>query len=151
MQQLSKAFYLNTSVPWRFIHMPQSHLCITRVNIILSLTGRFLLMTHLADVIAVTSSFVDWHHEVSLWSHASGAAGFLRTRPGPDREGVAGGNLGLRDILAALQWVRHNIAAFGGDPSRVTVLGHDTGAALVNLLLISSATKGNFEGLIRSV
>jgi carboxylesterase type B len=45
--------------------------------------------------------------------------------------------------LEALQWVRQNVAAFGGDPSRVTVLGHDTGAALVNLLLISSAAKGN--------
>jgi len=87
---------------------------------------------------------------LSLTSHAPGAAGFLRTRPGPDREGVAGGNLGLRDILAALQWVRHNIAAFGGDPSRVTVLGHDTGAALVNLLLISSAAKGKFEGSVHS-
>jgi carboxylesterase type B len=63
---------------------------------------------------------------------------------------VAGGNLGLRDILAALQWVRHNIAAFGGDPSRVTMLGHDTGAALVNVLLISSAAKGISEGLIYS-
>lgn len=87
---------------------------------------------------------------LSLTSHAPGAAGFLRTRPGPDREGVAGGNLGLRDILAALQWVRHNIAAFGGDPSRVTVLGHDTGAALVNLLLISSAAKGKVEGSVHS-
>ena len=87
---------------------------------------------------------------LSLTSHAPGAAGFLWTRPGPDREGVAGGNLGLRDILAALQWVRHNIAAFGGDPSRVTVLGHDTGAALVNLLLISSAAKGKVEGSVHS-
>jgi neuroligin len=79
---------------------------------------------------------------VCLRPHAPAAAGFLRTRPGPDREGAAGGNLGLRDILAALQWVRRNVAAFGGDPNRVTVLGHDTGAALVNLLLISSAAKG---------
>jgi len=75
----------------------------------------------------------------------------LRTRPGPDRAGSAGGNLGLRDILAALQWVRQNIAAFGGDPSRVTVLGHDTGAALVNLLLISSAAKGNDANSSREV
>jgi neuroligin len=81
---------------------------------------------------------VNRKYDVSL----SGATGFLRTHPGPDREGAVGGNLGLRDILAALQWVRSNIAAFGGDPNRVTVLGHDTGAALVNLLLISSAAKG---------
>jgi len=86
-----------------------------------------------------------------LTSHDPGAAGFLSTRPGPDREGVAGGNLGLRDILAALQWVRHNIAAFGGDPNRVTVLGHDTGGALVNLLLISSAAKGKSEESVHSV
>lgn len=73
-------------------------------------------------------------------------AGFLRTRPGPDRDGTAGGNLGVCDILSALQWVRHNVAAFGGDPGRVTVLGHDTGAALVNLLLISRAAKGKPHG-----
>jgi neuroligin len=49
--------------------------------------------------------------------------------------------------LAALQWVRRNVAAFGGDPNRVTVLGHDTGAALVNLLLLSSAAKGKVRKL----
>jgi len=87
---------------------------------------------------------------LSLTSHTPGAAGSCNIIPGPDREGVAGGNLGLRDILGALQWVRHNIAAFGGDPSRVTVLGHDTGAALVNLLLISSAAKGKVEGSVHS-
>jgi neuroligin len=52
--------------------------------------------------------------------------------------------------LAALQWVRRNVAAFGGDPNRVTVLGHDTGAALVNLLLISTAAKGKFGRLCSS-
>lgn len=46
------------------------------------------------------------------------------------------------DILAALHWTRDNIAAFGGDPSRVTIVGHDTGAALANLVLISKAGKG---------
>ena len=48
------------------------------------------------------------------------------------------------DILAALHWTRDNIAAFGGDPSRVTIVGHDTGAALANLVLISKAGKGWF-------
>lgn len=46
------------------------------------------------------------------------------------------------DIIAALHWTKDNIAAFGGDPSRVTVVGHDTGAALANLVLISKAGKG---------
>ncbi len=67
-------------------------------------------------------------------------SGFIKTRasslPG------SGGNLGLMDILAALHWTRDNIAAFGGDPSRVTIVGHDTGAALANLVLISKAGKG---------
>ncbi|XP_055619469.1 neuroligin-1-like [Toxorhynchites rutilus septentrionalis] len=69
-----------------------------------------------------------------------GILGFLKTRasssPGP------GGNLGLMDIIIALQWVRDNIASFGGDPKRITLVGHDTGAALANMVLISKAGKG---------
>jgi len=41
-----------------------------------------------------------------------------------------------------LRWVRENIGAFGGDPTRVTLMGHDTGAALVNLLLLAPYSKG---------
>lgn len=48
------------------------------------------------------------------------------------------------DIIAALKWTRDNIPAFGGDPTRVTIVGHDTGAALANLVLISKAGKGKF-------
>lgn len=52
------------------------------------------------------------------------------------------------DIIAALHWTRDNIAAFGGDPSRVTAVGHDSGAALTNLVLISKAGKGKWNCLI---
>lgn len=48
------------------------------------------------------------------------------------------------DIIAALKWTRDNIPAFGGDRTRVTIVGHDTGAALANLVLISKAGKGKF-------
>ncbi|XP_049295416.1 neuroligin-4, X-linked-like isoform X1 [Anopheles funestus] len=69
-----------------------------------------------------------------------GILGFLKTRaslsPG------SGGNLGLMDIILALHWVRDNIASFGGDPKRITLVGHDTGAALANLVLISKSGKG---------
>ncbi|XP_026672257.1 neuroligin-2-like [Ceratina calcarata] len=41
-----------------------------------------------------------------------------------------------------LRWVRENIAAFGGDPTKITLIGHDTGAALVNLLLLAPYGKG---------
>lgn len=72
--------------------------------------------------------------------------GFLRTHPGFDRTNSSGGNLGLKDIRAAVRWVKANIAAFGGDPNRVTLLGHDTGAALVNLLFVSPSSKGRYRG-----
>jgi len=68
--------------------------------------------------------------------------GFLRTRPFADRTSGSGGNLALKDIAMGLRWVRENIGAFGGDPTRVTLMGHDTGAALVNLLLLAPYSKG---------
>ncbi|KAF4518653.1 hypothetical protein B566_EDAN002687 [Ephemera danica] len=64
--------------------------------------------------------------------------GFLRTGPGAEGAGL----LAIRDIEAALRWVRTNAAQFGGDPQRVTLLGHHTGAALVNLILLSPEAKG---------
>ncbi|BDH59715.1 carboxylesterase/lipase family protein [Tsukamurella sp. PLM1] len=67
-----------------------------------------------------------------------GALGFLDT-------GDEHTNLGLRDQLAALQWVRENIAAFGGDPSRVTVMGESAGAMSVACLLSSPLSAGLFS------
>ncbi|KAJ8961078.1 hypothetical protein NQ318_008754 [Aromia moschata] len=71
--------------------------------------------------------------------------GFLKTQASgvgtADTAEPSGGNLGIKDIAAALRWIKVNIAAFGGDPSRVTLVGHDTGAALVNLLFISPSSK----------
>ena len=57
-------------------------------------------------------------------------------------------NLGLRDQVAALEWVRENIAAFGGDPDNVTVYGESSGANAVTTLLTLPAANGLFARAI---
>ncbi len=55
------------------------------------------------------------------------------------------GNYAMSDQIAALRWVRHNIASFGGDPARVTLAGQSAGAESVAELLASPAAKGLFS------
>jgi para-nitrobenzyl esterase len=77
-----------------------------------------------------------------------GAFGFLDLSEFSTARRRFDSNLGLRDVLAALHWVRDNIAAFGGDPERVTLFGQSAGAGLVTTLLTSPAAEGLFSGAI---
>ncbi len=77
-----------------------------------------------------------------------GALGFLDLSSFNTARRRFDSNIGLRDVLASLGWVRDNIAAFGGDPQRVTLFGESAGAGIVTTLLASPAAEGLFAGAI---
>uniref|UniRef100_A0A182MY36 Carboxylic ester hydrolase n=1 Tax=Anopheles dirus TaxID=7168 RepID=A0A182MY36_9DIPT len=72
-----------------------------------------------------------------------GVLGFLKN----ERQNITG-NYGLKDQLAALRWVRRNVHHFGGDPERVTLMGHSAGAASVTHHLYHEHARGLFHGVI---
>lgn len=78
-----------------------------------------------------------------------GRLGFL-AHPELSREAAdhSSGNYGLRDQIAALEWVQRNIAAFGGDPSRVTIFGQSAGSISVCCHMVAPRAKGLFHRAI---
>lgn len=75
--------------------------------------------------------------------HRLGPFGFLSIN-----EFIAPGNIGLKDIVMALEWVQKNISNFGGDPSNVTLFGGSTGASSVHLMILSPMASGLFHKAI---
>jgi para-nitrobenzyl esterase len=83
---------------------------------------------------------------VVSFNYRLGVLGFL-AHPDLDREGPSG-DYGLQDQLAALRWVKANIARFGGDPKNVTVFGESAGAHSIGILMASPLSKGLFQKAI---
>ncbi|KAJ1521774.1 hypothetical protein ONE63_003409 [Megalurothrips usitatus] len=76
------------------------------------------------------------------FNYRLGPLGFLSTA-----DDVIPGNYGLKDMVLALQWVRDNAGAFGGDPGRVTIFGESAGGAAVHYLMLSPLSRGLFHGV----
>lgn len=91
--------------------------------------GPKFLLDH--DVILVTINF------------RLGPLGFLSTE-----DMVCPGNQGMKDQVQSIRWVQENIAAFGGDPNRVTIFGESAGGASVNYHMMSPLSQGLFHRAI---
>ena len=81
-------------------------------------------------------------------NHRLGAFGYLHLGEIGGEEFAASGNAGMLDIVAALEWVRDNIAAFGGDSGNVTIFGESGGGAKVSVLMAMPAAHGLFHKAI---
>ncbi len=81
-------------------------------------------------------------------NHRLGAFGYLHLADLCGDEFASSGNVGMLDIVAALTWVRDNIAAFGGDPGNVTIFGESGGGAKVSVLMAMPAAYGLFHKAI---
>jgi para-nitrobenzyl esterase len=81
-------------------------------------------------------------------NHRLGAFGYLHLEEFGGDEFASSGNVGMLDIVAALEWVRDNIAAFGGDAGNVTIFGESGGGAKVSVLMAMPAAHGLFHKAI---
>ena len=78
-------------------------------------------------------------------NHRLGPFGYCNLAGVGGEKFAASGNVGMLDIVLALEWVRDNIASFGGDPGNVTIMGQSGGGAKVCTLTAMPSTKGLFH------
>jgi para-nitrobenzyl esterase len=69
----------------------------------------------------------------------------LLAHPALSAEGGASGHFAMLDLVAALQWVKRNIARFGGEPDQVTIMGESAGSMFVSILMVSPLARGLFH------
>ena len=82
-------------------------------------------------------------------NHRFNALGFLaHPELSAESDHRASGNYGMLDLVAALRWVKRNIAAFGGDPDKVTIAGESAGSEAASALMASPLAKGLFARVI---
>ena len=94
------------------------------------------------------SSFARGGVVVVSLNYRLGALGYLALGEIGGSDYSTSGSSGIQDQLAALRWVRDNIAAFGGDPARVTIAGESAGGMSVGILLGVAGASGLFRGAI---
>lgn len=99
------------------------------------------------------------HFDEPVWPGKGVIAVTINYRLGPmgfvclpqlQEEAGACGNYGLYDQLCAIRWVRENIAAFGGDPEAITIMGQSAGAMSVQQHCLSPLSEGMFRGAVMS-
>ena len=84
-------------------------------------------------------------------NHRLGALGFTNLAGVGGEKFAASGNVGMLDLVAALEWVRDNISNFGGDPGNVTIIGQSGGGSKVTTLTAMPSAKGLFhKGVVLS-
>ena len=90
------------------------------------------------------------HHDVVVVSinHRLNIFGFLSLAEIGGDQYAQSGNVGMLDVVAALQWVRDNITAFGGDPRNVTIFGQSGGGVKVDVLMAMPLAQGLFHRAI---
>lgn len=110
--------------------------------------GAFAIGSGSSPVLDGSSLAVQENVVVVTLNHRLNALGYLYAGPEAEPRFADAGNAGMLDLVAALQWVRDNIAAFGGDPGCVTIFGQSGGGAKVAILMAMPAAQGLFHRAI---